>query len=179
MNQIISHGLRRLSEHFFFASSLNQDTLNHLIHELNKMIEDDRNFDLSKPSLTFSKIGLNTLKRIDPTLVAGTLMEVIRKIDNAISTAGALSSHPLKLLNDYLKTLRKRPGRWINVKLDNQDKDKAVDIVKHDVLNPLMHAMSSLHTHRKVEEDFTPTSLSPEQYKELQEPYETYEDLKR
>ena len=170
MRQIISYEMVRLAQLLIFAADLTLEKLNHVMESIEDILEDEKNFDLTKEQpLTLSKKGVDLIKRIDNSLYAPTLMGVLKKIDTAINVS---PDKDLQLLDKYLrKSLRHIPGKWINLILKEKDFNKAKKSMSDSAIKPMIHAMDNLTLtpqKRPWEEiEAPPKGMTPEEYAEL------------
>lgn len=148
MKQIISYNLRKIAELLVFAADLDFEKLSHIMQSLRDLFEDKNMereyFDLTKKEpFTFSKKGLRKIRSIDPGLIEKSLMETIKRIDQAIKIS---HDETMIALNEYLdNSLRKSSNKWINAKPERAPGfEEAKQIVLRDVIDPMIYALNNL-----------------------------------
>lgn len=172
MIQVISFELRRMAEFVIFAEDLTLEKLNHVVESIEDIAKDKSNFDPNAEyPLTFNKKGLNAIKRIDPAIAAPTILAVLKRLDAAVK---ASLDEDLQNLNQYLqKSLRRTPGKWINLVLNGKDFEENKSLIIDQAIKPFIFAMNNLTlTPRKRQwekeelESAPAKGLKPEKFKE-------------
>lgn len=170
MKQIISYSMKKMAEFIIFAEGLDFEKLNHIVEVLKDVLENEKNFDpKGENALTFSKKGLNIIKSLSPSLAAPHLPGVIKRIDAAIN----VSNDPkLKDLNMYLRrTLRRTPGKWVNLNIRGNDFEKNKEQIINEALKPFTNALNALSSIKKpmYVEPLKEKGLTHEEHKDIQE----------
>jgi hypothetical protein len=191
MKHVISYEMKKLAQLMVFASGLTIDKLHHIMEAIEEMLDDEKNFEPNNESaLTFSKKGALAIKKIDPSLYADHLVGVLKRLDSAIRYA-AVENADMKNLDQYLqKTLRRAPGKWINVVVKDKNFQDAKKAILASAINPFTFAVNNLTLTpqpNKVKEEFNPSKgMTPEEYKKLMEkeehpigPGEDFDPMKR
>jgi len=120
MLYIISSEIRNVVARIKFADNLDVHELMTVIDTLKEKLKDESNFDfIENQPLSFSKKGLNIIKKEYPPLAAKTFMEVIKNLDRSISLAPDKS---VKLLSEALQ----RNRSWISTDIRAKEFDDAV-----------------------------------------------------